>query len=172
MKYVLLGSIASVGALSVAAVAQQPGGPAHAELRKADGHAVGHARAEQHGDAVRVHIEATGLQPGNYGAHVHMTGRCDPPDFSTAGAHWNPMGRQHGKENPQGPHMGDLPNLTVGANGVGTLSFEIPHATLRGGEHQVLDGDGASVIIHASPDDYHTDPSGNSGARVICGVLN
>lgn len=172
MRFLLLGSIVCGGILGTAAAAHQHEGSARAELRKADAQAMGHARAEQHGDAVRVQIEVTGLQPGSYGAHVHMTGRCDAPDFATAGAHWNPTGHQHGTENPQGPHMGDLPNLTIGTNGAGALSFEIPHAMLRGGEHPVLDADGASVIIHASPDDYRTDPSGNSGARIICGVLN
>lgn len=146
---------------------------AGAELRKADGQAVARATVEPSGEGLRLRIEATALPAGTYGAHIHMTGRCDAPDFASAGGHWNPMSRQHGSENPQGPHMGDLPNLVVAANGTGSVSFDIPHATLRGdGDHALLDADGAAVVVHASPDDYRTDPSGNSGARIACGVLN
>lgn len=163
---------AAVAMIAGCATAQDAGQRAGAELRKADGQAVARATVEPDGNGLRLRIEATGLPAGNYGAHIHMAGRCEAPDFASAGAHWNPTSRQHGRENPQGPHMGDLPNLVVGANGTGSLSFDIPHATLRGGEHALLDADGAAVVVHASPDDYRTDPSGNSGARIACGVLN
>lgn len=154
------------------ASAQDAGLRASAELRKSDGQAVARATVEPNGQGLRLRIEATGLPAGTYGAHIHMIGRCDAPDFASAGGHWNPMSRQHGSENPQGPHMGDLPNLVVDANGAGSLSSDIPHGALREGDHGLLDADGAAVIVHASPDDYRTDPSGNSGARIACGVLN
>jgi Cu-Zn family superoxide dismutase len=144
---------------------------ATAVMRDPGGRTVANATATTSGGGVRIRVEAAGLGPGTYGVHVHNAGRCDPPDFASAGPHWNPSGRQHGSQNPQGPHLGDLPNLMVGADGRGALEFAIPGADLRGGARPMLDGDGASLMIHASPDDYRTDPSGNSGARIACGVF-
>jgi superoxide dismutase, Cu-Zn family len=144
---------------------------ANAELRDAAGRVRARAEAEEVGQGVRIRVEAAEMASGAYGAHVHTVGRCDPPAFTSAGAHWNPGGRQHGKDNPQGMHLGDLPNLMVGNDGRGSLEYIIPNAGLRTGANPMLDGDGASVVIHAAPDDYRTDPSGNSGARTACGVL-
>ena len=107
------------------------------------------------------------MPPGTHGAHVHTVGRCDPPAFETAGSHWNPTTMKHGTMNPQGPHQGDLPNLVVDGGGRGTIGATIPGATLA----SLLDADGAAVVIHASADDLRTDPSGNSGGRIACGVL-
>jgi Cu-Zn family superoxide dismutase len=129
------------------------------------------ATTSQVGDSIRVRVEAMGMSAGAYGAHVHAVGRCDAPDFTSAGPHWNPAGRQHGKNNPQGMHHGDLPNLTVGTDGRGSFEVTIPGARIAGGSHPLLDADGAAVVIHAGPDDYRTDPSGNSGARIACGIL-
>ncbi len=143
----------------------------NADLRDANDTTLARAMLEQTGDAVRIRIEAAGLAAGTYGAHVHMTGRCDAPDFASAEGHWNPTEHQHGHDNPQGAHLGDLPNLVVAADGTGTISFDIAGATLRGANNAVLDEDGAAVIVHAEPDDYRTDPSGNSGARIACGVV-
>lgn len=143
---------------------------ARAELRDPAGRVVARSAVSESTAGVRVQIEAAGLGAGTYGAHVHAVGRCDAPDFASAGPHWNPTGHQHGSENPQGPHLGDLPNLVVGSNGAGSIEFVVPNATLRGVQG-VLDADGAAVVVHASPDDYRTDPSGNSGARIACGVL-
>ncbi|MBX3562447.1 MAG: superoxide dismutase family protein [Sphingomonas sp.] len=142
-----------------------------ADLRDINGETLARATLEQTGDAVRVRIDAAGLPAGTYGAHVHMTGRCDAPDFASAGGHWNPTDHRHGRDNPQGAHMGDLPNLVVAADGSGAISFDITGATLRGAGNPVMDEDGAAVIVHADPDDYRTDPSGNSGARIACGVI-
>ena len=144
---------------------------ARAEIRDSSGRTVAVATATRAVDRLRVRVEATGLAPGSYGAHVHAVGRCDPPGFESAGPHWNPTGRQHGSQNPQGPHLGDLPNLLVGANGEGSFEFAIPGGRLGGGDEAMLDEDGAALVIHAGPDDYRTDPSGNSGARIGCGVF-
>ncbi len=112
------------------------------------------------------------MSPGSYGAHLHAVGRCDPPGFESAGPHWNPTGQKHGKDNPAGMHKGDLPNLLVGTDGRGSFEYTIPNAGLSGMlPNRLIDGDGAAVVIHASADDYRTDPSGNSGARIACGVL-
>jgi Cu-Zn family superoxide dismutase len=144
----------------------------NADLRDSEGRTRAHAKVEQSGDSLRVRIEATGMSPGSYGAHVHTTGRCDAPAFASAGPHWNPTGQMHGKDNPKGMHKGDLPNLMVGADGRGSLEYTIPNAILSGMlPTKLVDEDGAAVVIHARPDDYRTDPSGNSGDRIACGVL-
>lgn len=142
-----------------------------ADLRDKDGVTMARATASEIGDSVRVRVEAMGMRAGAYGAHVHTTGRCDAPDFASAGPHWNPTGQQHGKNNPQGMHKGDLPNLAVGTDGRGSFEVTIPRASLAGAPNPLLDSDGAAVVIHAAADDYRSDPSGNSGGRIACGVL-
>lgn len=150
-----------------------PAGPAAAaaDLRDAGGRTLARATAQEAGDSIRIRVEAAGLAPGAYGVHVHAVGRCDAPAFTTAGPHWNPTGQQHGKDNPQGMHKGDLPNLLVGADGRGSFEYTISGASLAGRVNPALDADGAAVLVHQSADDYRTDPSGNSGARIACGVL-
>jgi Cu-Zn family superoxide dismutase len=144
----------------------------NADLRDAQGRTRARATAEQSGDSLRVRVEAVGMSPGAYGAHLHTVGRCDPPGFAGAGPHWNPAGQMHGKDNPKGMHKGDLPNLMVGADGRGSFEYTIPNAGLSGMlPNRLIDADGAAVVIHAKPDDYRTDPSGNSGDRIACGVL-
>lgn len=145
---------------------------AQAELRDPGGRTLARATVTEVGDALRVRVEAAGLAPGVYGAHIHTTGRCDAPSFESAGPHWNPSNRQHGRDNPNGQHRGDLPNLLVGTDGRGSFEFTIPGGRLAGGGGApLLDGDGAALVIHARADDYRSDPSGNSGARIACGVL-
>ena len=143
-----------------------------ADLRDAQGRTRARATAETSGDSLRVRVEAVGMSAGAYGAHLHTTGRCDAPGFESAGPHWNPTGQMHGKDNPKGMHKGDLPNLVVGTDGRGSFEYTIPNAGLSGMlPTSLIDGDGAAVVIHASPDDFRTDPSGKSGARIACGVL-
>ena len=143
------------------------GAQAVAMLRTADGMDVGRATATEVTGGLRITLDAHDLAPGTHGAHVHTTGHCDAPDFMTAGGHWNPTGAKHGSMNPSGPHEGDLPNLIVGANGHGTLGLVVPGATMAG----LLDADGSAIVLHAKADDLMTDPSGNSGARIACGVF-
>jgi Cu-Zn family superoxide dismutase len=155
-------------------VPEAPAAPseATADVRDSAGMTKARANIIQVGTDLRVRVEAVGMARGAYGAHVHETGRCDPPGFTTAGAHWNPSARKHGKDNPAGMHKGDLPNLLVGTDGRGIFEYTIPDAVLGGpGGSILLDGDGAAIVIHASPDDFRTDPSGNSGARIACGVV-
>lgn len=143
---------------------------ASAAIRDASGRLVGTASLRQ-GHGLSMRVEARGLPQGSHGVHIHSVGRCEPPSFDSAGPHWNPIGRQHGSLNPQGPHQGDLPNLVVGADGNGVVEFTVSSATLRGDEQALLDDDGAALVVHANADDYRTDPSGNSGARIACGVV-
>jgi Cu-Zn family superoxide dismutase len=144
---------------------------ATAMLTDAGGASKGTASVSQSAEGLRLVVEASGLSQGAHGLHLHMTGRCDPPDFTSAGSHWNPGGKMHGRDNPAGLHLGDLPNLLVGTDGRGRLEVTIPGATLTGGAMPLLDADGAALVVHVGPDDYKTDPSGNSGGRIACGVL-
>jgi Cu-Zn family superoxide dismutase len=145
-----------------------PGGrTATAAMRTSTGMDAGRATATEVAGGVRFTLDAKALPPGTHGAHVHMVGRCDAPGFESAGGHWNPTARQHGELNPQGPHSGDLPNLVIGTDGRGTIGITIPGATMAA----LLDADGAAMMVHASTDDLRTDPSGNSGARIACGVF-
>lgn len=143
------------------------GAQAVALLRTADGADVGRATASEVSGGMRFTLDVRGLPAGPHGAHVHTVGRCDAPDFASAGGHWNPTAKKHGAMNPAGPHEGDLPNLPVGSDGRGTLGLIVPGATMA----SLLDADGAAFVIHAQADDLMTDPSGNSGARVACGVF-
>lgn len=115
------------------------------------------------------------LPPGTHALHIHEVGRCDPPDFASAGGHWNPTGKQHGHDNPAGWHLGDLGNYEVEPGGLISISTSSSDSRLvaaaPGNAPVVLDADGAAVILHAAADDEKTDPSGNSGARIACAVL-
>ncbi|MCH2487273.1 MAG: superoxide dismutase family protein [Erythrobacter sp.] len=141
-----------------------------ADLRLANGASAGTATLMRDGDDFTMAVRAMGLQPGAKGFHLHTTGRCDAPDFTSAGGHLNPGDRSHGRLDPQGPHLGDMTNLQVGADGMVTATVEVPDVrddTLT----QIFDADGTAVMIHSGPDDYRTDPSGDAGSRVACGVL-
>jgi Cu-Zn family superoxide dismutase len=136
-------------------------------LINSQGQQIGTVTASQTSGGVTLAISASGLPHGLHGVHVHAVGRCDAPKFETAGGHWNPAERHHGLSNPQGPHAGDLPNITVSSSGVAMETVVLSHASLAA----LADADGSAFVIHADPDDYMTDPSGNSGARIACAVL-
>ena len=165
--------ILGAAALSACAAIEPVGGSPVA-LINAGGQSVGTVRAWQTAGGVTFRIDASALPHGIHGLHVHSVGRCDPPDFASAGPHWNPAARKHGMNNPAGPHAGDLPNVEVAANGVLSTTVTLPGAALVGGvgaAGSLIDADGAALVLHAQADDYATDPSGNSGARIACAVL-
>jgi superoxide dismutase, Cu-Zn family len=143
---------------------------ATATLKQGNGLPAGTAVLAAAGDKVTLTVAVAGLSAGDRGMHLHMVGRCDGPDFTSAGGHLNPGARQHGMHNPAGSHLGDLPNLTVGSNGTGSATATLP-GTRAELEAAVFDGDGTAIIVHAAADDYKTDPTGNSGPRVACGIL-
>lgn len=177
MRHLAIMTGLGVAALSLAACNDQgkmeTGAPvangtsASAALMTATGAPAGRATATEVAGGLRFTIDAMGMPPGTHGAHIHAVGRCDAPDFQTAGGHWNPTMAKHGAMNPQGPHEGDLPNLVIANDGRGTIGVTIPGATMAG----LMDADGAAMVIHAQPDDLRTDPSGNSGSRIACGVF-
>lgn len=148
----------------------EPQGGAPMPLIDGAGRTVGTVTAWESAGGIGLRINASGLPHGIHGIHIHETGICQGPDFKSAGSHWNPSARKHGLSNPAGPHGGDLPNVTVAANGVLQTVLTIPNASLVPGG-ALLDGDGAALVIHAEADDNMTDPSGNSGARIACAVL-
>ena len=137
-----------------------------------DGSEAGSVILEETTNDVIVTVAVSSLPPGVHGIHIHAAGMCDVPLFEAAGAHWNPTSRKHGKDNPQGAHMGDLLNIEISPGGTGSRRFLIPAAKLREGPTAIMDADGSSMVIHADPDDYKTDPSGNSGSRMACAVIS
>lgn len=141
------------------------------ELRDAAGAVVGNASITRAPDGVQITGTARGLAAGVHGWHLHAIGSCDPPDFTSAGGHFNPTGNQHGSQNPMGAHVGDLGNITAAADGTTRLSGTVAGATLVAGQGSLLDADGSALVIHAGPDDEMTDPAGDSGSRVACGVI-
>ena len=141
-----------------------------ATLTLANGQPAGSAQIVAAGSRVTLAVGLTGIAPGAHGIHLHTVGACNGPDFASAGGHLNPLGRHHGSLAADGKHEGDLPNVVIQSGGSGALT-----ADLSGTPEEVrawlFDTDGAAIVVHADPDDYKTDPSGNSGARIACGVI-
>jgi superoxide dismutase, Cu-Zn family len=145
---------------------------AEAEIKDSRGQTVGSAVFTPTPQGVAVVVDVSKLAPGKHGIHVHAAGICEPPDFKTAGGHFNPHAKKHGLKSPEGAHSGDLPNLEVGPNEKGKLTATLSNATLGVGDTASLLGpNGSSIVIHAKADDEMTDPSGNSGDRIACGVI-
>ena len=145
---------------------------AKAELKNSQGENAGTILFYEDGEKVNLRIEAQGLTPGKHGIHIHSTGKCEGPDFTSAGPHFNPQGKKHGLENPEGFHAGDLPNLEADQDGKTKAEFTASGVNFKEEDSASLfKSGGTAVIIHAGPDDEKTDPAGNSGSRVICGVI-
>jgi Cu-Zn family superoxide dismutase len=144
---------------------------AWAELRDQSGESIGSAVLREEGSQIRLVVQASGLTPGRHGIHVHAVGRCEQPGFQSAGGHFNPLGKKHGLESAAGPHAGDLPDLEADASGHVQYVAVTDRVTLGPGSTSIFDADGSAIVIHAAADDQRTDPSGNSGDRIVCGVL-
>ncbi len=136
-----------------------------------DGAALGSVSVSEGAGGLAMTIAATGMPVGTHGLHLHEKGLCDGPKFESAGAHWNPAAKKHGRDNPLGAHLGDLANLEVGADGTATSTLGAPGVMMMSGENMLADADGTSLVVHAKADDYKTDPSGDSGDRIACAVL-
>lgn len=152
-----------------AAMAAGAGGGATAEMHAADGRTLGTLTLEDAGGGIMLMGSLTGLPPGEHAFHLHTTGQCAPA-FDAAGGHWNPTNKEHGTANPKGPHFGDTPDITVGADSAVSIHAVTPGGSLRG-ENMLLDADGAAIVIHAGKDDNKSQPAGNAGNRIACGVV-
>jgi Cu-Zn family superoxide dismutase len=144
---------------------------AEAEILDPAGKTVGTATLTEQKHGVKIKLKVSGLTPGKHGFHLHETGTCTPPDFKSAGGHFNPFHKHHGADNPMGQHAGDLPNLEAKEDGTAEVAVVAVGATLGEGAGSLLKEGGTAIVIHAAPDDNMSDPAGNAGARVACGVI-
>lgn len=165
---------AAIGAMSLTIAAVSASGASHATATIVDGigSTIGWANlTEDSTGRLHLNVQVEGLSPGLHGVHLHATGQCVGPAFTSAGGHHNPLSLQHGLDNPAGAHAGDLPNLRVNEAGRGHLDVTSDGATLSIGPTTLFDADGSAIVIHANEDDQITNPTGNSGARIACGVI-
>ena len=142
-----------------------------AQLMDADGKAIGTVEMSEDASGLTLKVTAAGLPAGTHGVHLHEKGMCEGPKFESAGAHWNPMTKQHGRDNPMGAHLGDLANMDATDGAEATSTYQVAGVTMGGTGNALADADGTSLVVHAKADDYKTDPSGNSGDRIACAVL-
>lgn len=182
MKFAAIARAALLGSALPLCLTACAGGETESELEPAESIAratlVG-ADNQEYGEVIigegdgglLVQITAKGLTPGPRGVHIHAIGECEAPDFKSSGGHWNPTAKEHGFDNPNGAHLGDLFNLDIGEDGTGSVEAKIEGANLKDGPAALIDADGAAFVVHAGPDDLKTDPSGESGGRIACGVF-
>ena len=147
------------------------GVPQSVAFTGADGALLGSVMVSEDPGGLVMNVSAIAMPAGVHGIHIHETGLCEGPKFASAGAHWNPGAKQHGRDNPAGPHAGDLANLTVAADGTAKSSIPVAGVKTASGAMMLADADGTALVIHAKPDDYKTDPSGDSGDRIACAVI-
>lgn len=167
MRYALLAALGSI-LLSAAAFAETK---AEADIVNGQGEKIGTATLTEGGDGVKISVSVSKLSPGQHGMHIHAAGKCEGPDFKSAGGHLNPEGKKHGLQSTEGPHAGDLPNLTVGPDGNAKTEVTTKRVTFGEGKNSLFQPDGTALVIHVAPDDEKTDPIGNAGPRAACGVI-
>jgi Cu-Zn family superoxide dismutase len=161
-------ALAAALLLPSAALAAQP---ARAVLKDAQGQTVGTATIDRVQGGVRVSLRVNGLPPGRHAFHIHAVGRCEPPEFQSAGGHFNPTARKHGWKSPEGHHLGDLRDVNVGPAGKGRARVTVRGVSLGKGPRGLFGAEGTALVIHQNPDDEVTDPAGNAGPRIACGVI-
>ncbi len=142
-----------------------------ADIKNSDGESIGEALLSNSNDSLFLDLTVSSIAPGSHGFHIHTIGACEAPDFKSAGGHWNPTDAEHGIENPNGFHAGDLPNLDADNNGNASLVQLALGDIASGAADTLTDEDGGAIVIHADADDLSSDPAGNAGPRVACGVF-
>jgi Cu-Zn family superoxide dismutase len=167
-KYAIAVAVGFLGAASLWAAEK----PVKVDLKDAKGASVGSATVSANkGSGVTIKLDVKGLPPGDHAAHIHAVAKCEAPGFTTAGGHFNPDQKQHGMENPAGPHAGDMPNFTVKANGTAKATLVDPRVNMGTDAHSIFANGGTALVIHGAADDMKTDPAGNAGPRIACGVI-